>query len=90
MISKLQKLLRELEEYLSSRPAIADIIVDKYEIDKIYNIGETLVGATGVGEAITVDVKIKGTFDTNWKYIWTTTIEDYCGISIKGGPITYL
>lgn len=62
MIKNLSKMVSEVENYLDSRPLIANIIVDKYEIVNIRDIGSTLIGSCGVGESATFDVKIKGTF----------------------------
>lgn len=84
MISKFSEMLKYAEDYLSSRPYIADLIVDKYEICNIYNIGNKSIGAAGVGETMTLDVKIKGTFDSDWQYIYTMEIEHFYGICIKG------
>ena len=83
MIKSLSKMVSEVETYLSSRPLIANDIVDKYEIVNIRDIGSTLIGACGVGDSATFDVKIKGTFDRNWQYLITLEVEDYYGLRIK-------
>lgn len=79
MISKFYEMLKYAEDYLSSRPYIANLIVDKYEICNIYNIGNK-----GIGETITLDVKIKGTFDSDWQYIYTMEVEYFCSMHIRG------
>ena len=83
MIKSLSKMISEVETYLNSRPLIADIIVDEYEIVNIRNIGSTSVGSCGVGEGAIFEVKIKGTFENNWHYLIALQLEDYCGIIIK-------
>lgn len=73
----------EVEDYLNSRPLIADIIVDKYEIVNIRDMGSICIGSCGVGDGATFDVRIKGTFERDWHYLITLKVEDYCGITIK-------
>lgn len=90
MIKNLSKMVSEVETYLNSRPLIADIIVDKYEIVNIRDIGSTLVGACGVGESATFDVKIKGTLERDWNYLITLVAEDYYGIIITHNGIKKL
>ncbi len=83
MIKNLSKMVSEVETYLSSRPLIADDIVDKYEIINIRDIGSVCIGSCGVGESAIFDIKIRGTFERDWHYIITLEVEDYYGIRIK-------
>ncbi len=83
MIKNLSKMVSEVETYLSSRPLIANDIVDKYEITNIRDIGSVCIGSCGVGESATFDVKIKGTFERDWHYLIALEVEDYYGIRIK-------
>ena len=83
MIKNLSKMIQEVENYLSSRPLIANDIVDEYEIVAIRDMGSVSIGSCGVGESATFDIKIKYTFERDWHYLITLEVEDYCGIRIK-------
>lgn len=90
MIKNLSKMILEVENYLNSRPLIANDIVDDYEIVCIRDMCSIAIGACGVGEGATFDVKIRGTFDRDWQYLITLKVEDYCGITIRHNGIKNL
>ncbi len=90
MIKNLSKMVLEVENYLKSRPLIANDIVDEYEIVCIRDMGSISIGSCGVGEGATFDVKIKYTFEKDWRYLITLKVEDYCGITIRHNGIKNL